>query len=321
MRGARRAALTLVVLAPVCAELTGGAVSLEALWLLPLLVPMYGAGVLLIREAVRRVGGGLPSLILLGLVYELAEDGIGLQALSSPNLYQAAEWGPRVLGLNTAYWEAQAGYHVVFSVLIPIALTDLIHPAHRHRPYLRRGGLIGTAIVAVLGVAMVRVLIPPYMDPGYQAPAAVLIGIIALGCVLAVLALKVLPSRTVRASGPRAPQPYVAGLLAALATGGFLALLIPSGTPPAVGEGLWVLVPMALAAALAGTAGGLAARWSAAQGWTATHTIWLAGGALVSHTLFGSVVFARTTPDSVAQIVFAAVTVLLLGLLALRLVR
>lgn len=64
--------------------------------------------------------------MLLGVGYELVEDGLGLQALTSPHLYGAANWAPRLFGLNTAYWEANVAYHVVFSVLIPIALTDLM---------------------------------------------------------------------------------------------------------------------------------------------------------------------------------------------------
>ncbi|MEV0381118.1 hypothetical protein [Nonomuraea sp. NPDC050643] len=317
-KGRKRAAWTLVALAPVCGELTFGAIPFHLIWLLPFLIPMYGAGVLLIREALRRTGGGWPSLLLLGLVYELVEDGFGLQALTSPTLYRAGEWGPRVLGFNTTYWEAQAGYHIVFSVMIPIMLTDLFHPGHRDRPYLRRGGLIGVAAVAVLGVAMVRLLIPPVMDPGYQAPPVALAGIGLAGALLAVIALRVLPGRT--PSPPpdmNPPKPVVAGLLAALATSAFLTLLIPSGEPPAVGQGVWVFLPMTLAAGVAGGFGWLLHRWSA--GWTDRHSLWLAGGALVSHTLFGSVVFASAPVDRAGQIGFAVLTALLLTLLARRL--
>ncbi|TDD03696.1 hypothetical protein E1292_20475 [Nonomuraea deserti] len=315
MKGRKRAAWTLVALAPICAEMTFGAISLNMMWLLPLLVPMYGAGVLLIREAVRRTGGGWPSLLVLGLVYELAEDGIGLQALTSPAIYHAAEWGPRVFGLNTTYWESQIGYHTVFSVMIPIMLTDLLHPAHRDRPYLRRGGLIGVGVVALLGVAMLRVLIPPVMDPGYQVPLPVLAAFVLACVMLSVLALKVLPGRTpAPPAGTSAPKPAVVGLLAALATAVFLGLLIPIVPPPAGGRGWWVLVPMILAAAVAVVVGVLLHRWSAA-GWTDTHRVWLAGGALVSHTLFGAAVMATTTFDRVGLVGFAVLMALLLALL------
>ncbi|MFG1908260.1 hypothetical protein [Kribbella sp. NPDC048928] len=67
-RGRLRAAWTLVLLAVCGAELSFTAVAVPVTWvLLPLLLVMYGAGVLLIREAVVRVGGGWPSLVLLGV--------------------------------------------------------------------------------------------------------------------------------------------------------------------------------------------------------------------------------------------------------------
>src|SRR5215472_9464989 len=172
----RRAALTLVVLGPLVAELAFGSTPLHFAYLLLLWLPIYGAGVLLIREAVVRAGGGWPSILLLGVAYELVEDGIGLQALSSPHLYHAADWGPRLLGLNTTYWEVNVVYHVVFSIAIPILLVDQIFPSGRGRPYLGRFGLAVTAAVALLGVAILRVTVPFSQDPGYTAPWVVSAG-------------------------------------------------------------------------------------------------------------------------------------------------
>lgn len=101
----RRAAWTLVVLTPLIAELALGSTPIRMAWLVLLWVPIYGAGVLLIRELVVRRGRGWPSILLLAAAYELLEDGIGLQALTSPHLYDAAGWGLRVLGFNLPYWE------------------------------------------------------------------------------------------------------------------------------------------------------------------------------------------------------------------------
>ena len=132
-----RAPWTLALLTTVCAELTFTAVAVPFTWLLvPLLMVMYGAGVLVLREATVRAGGTWPSLVLLGVAYQVAEDGLGLQALTSPRMYGAADWGFRALGVNWTYWESQVGVHVVLSVLVPITLTDLLFPAQRDRPYL-----------------------------------------------------------------------------------------------------------------------------------------------------------------------------------------
>ncbi|MDT0305167.1 hypothetical protein [Streptomonospora wellingtoniae] len=295
-RGRLKAAWALVVLAPLSAEATFSGVGMPVLWvILPLLVPMYGAGVLLIRELVARAGAGLPGLLLMGAAYELVEDGIGLQALTSPNLYNAAEWGPRVLGFNTAYWESQLGYHVVFSVLVPVALTDLLFPRFAGRPLLRRGGLIGAGVAAAVGVALLRLLIAGVEDPGYQAPLPVLAGLLLTVAVLAVLALRIVPRmrRVLPGAAPPAEAGRAPGLVAACLLPGaaalvFLGLLVPPGYPPtgpAVGGG-WVVAAMAGAAAVAAATGWRIATWARTAGFTDIHRVAVIGGALVGHTLF-----------------------------------
>lgn len=291
--GNRKAAWVLVLLAPASAEVTYSGVNMPWMWLLlPALVVMYGSGVLLLRELVARAGGGWPSLLVAGLVYELVEDGIGLQALTSPDLYGAAEWGPRVLGFNTTYWESQIGYHTVFSVLIPVLLADLIFPGHRGRPYLRRGGLAVAAAGTAAGVALLRLLIAVPEDPGHQVPLPVVLGVVAAGAVLLFLALRVLPGRTRSPAAPdgrRAPRPVVAALMGGAASACFLGLLMPPGLlgwPGAPDRGTWAgFVPMVLAAAVAAGAWWLVRRWYGSAGWTGSHLIWLAGGALIGRTL------------------------------------
>jgi hypothetical protein len=288
-RGRIKAAWTLVILAPLCAELTFTAVALPATWLaLPLLIPMYGAGVLLIREAAVRVGGGWPTLAVLGLAYELAEDGLGLQALTSPNMYDATDWSLRVLGFNATYWESQVGIHVVFSVLIPILLADMLFPRHRARPYLRTGGLVTTAAFAVLGVAGLRFGIAAAEDPGYQAPLPALIGIAAAVAVLIVVALKVLPGRS-GSPAPLGSRPVAAGAFAAVATLAFLGLLMPTGPGsdgPVFGDAVPLVIPMIGALAVAAATAWLLRRWAAHPGWGDAHRLWAIGGAMVAHTAF-----------------------------------
>jgi hypothetical protein len=294
-----RAAWALVLLAPICGELTFSAVGMPFMWIaFPFLVPMYGAGVLLVRELTVRAGGSWPSLAVMGLVYELAEDGIGLQALTSPVIYNAAEWGPRVLGVNLTYWESQIGYHIAFSVLIPILLTNLIFPELRHTPYLRRRGLVGTAVTTAAGIAMLRLTFAASEDPGYRAPLPVVVGLLVAIISLSYVALRVLPRRfPARQPGHAGrapvsgsvPAPRTAGSVAGAVTLAFLGLLMPAGHPPdgpALGEGAFVILPMTVAAALAVGTMLLIGRWSSSPEFTDRHRIWLAGAALVAHTLF-----------------------------------
>jgi hypothetical protein len=318
----RRAALTLLVLGPVVAELAFGSTPLHLAFLLVLWLPIYGAGVLLIREAVVRSGGGWASILLLGVAYELVEDGIGLQALSSPHLYHAADWGPRLLGLNTTYWELNVAYHVVFSVAIPILLVGLIFPSGRGRPYLGRLGLAVTAAVMLLGVAILRLTVPFSQDPGYTAPATVLIGCVVAVVVIAAVALWVLPRRAVR---PRDDEPVPSltalGLLGASATIAFITLLFVftgAHRPGLVRDG-WVLGPMAVAAAIAGGVALLVRRWSGSRRWGDAQMLWLAGGALIAHTVFGAIGIAQSTLDRVGLVVLGLLTIWLLVALRRRL--
>lgn len=192
-KGGRRAALLLAVITPVIAELTLGNPPLSQIWLMLLWIPIYGAGTVLIRELVRRRRGGWPSILLLGLAYGIVEEGLVLQALSSPTMYGVAGWAPRFLGLNSAYAELNLPYHAVFSVALPILLTDLAFPSLRGRPYLKRTGVVVAGVVFVLGGLLLRVTVATSIDPGYQAPVAVLAGCVAAVALLAVVALRVLP--------------------------------------------------------------------------------------------------------------------------------
>ena len=318
----RLAAWTLVVLTPVVAELAWGSTPMSMAWLTLVWMPVYGAGVLLIREAWVRSRRPWLALVPLGLAYELVEDGIGLQALTSPTLYRAGEWGVRVLGFNVTYWEANAVYHALFSVLVPIAITHLAFPSRRGRPYLRTPGLVVAGVVAVLGVALLRVAVPPFQDPGYVAPlAAPVVSAVAAG-LLAVVALQVMPPRRPVAPQPGpVPPPGALGGASLVVTGVVLWLMWP---PHAQGQpvgthGLWVLVPMLAGLVLVVTAGVVVTRWSARAAWTDRHALLLIGGMLVAHTLVGIAFWARSAVDVAGLVVIAAATVGLLALVDRRL--
>ncbi|MEV1248389.1 hypothetical protein ACIBO2_28245 [Nonomuraea sp. NPDC050022] len=319
--GRRRwAALLLAVITPLVAELTLGNPPLSQIWLMLLWVPIYGAGTVLIRELVRRRGAGWLSILLLGLAYGIVEEGLALQALSSPTLYGVAGWAPRILGLNSAYTELNLPYHAVFSVALPILLVDLVFPGMRDRPYLKRTGLVVTGVVFVLGAALLRLSVTGFIDPGYQAPLPVVAGCLAAVALLAVLALRVVP-RASHSSAPTAGTGAVPGSWAVAAFGGlvafgYLALLFPFGgaTQPAFTRGNWVMVPMLAAAALAVLAWWLVRRWTTSGAWTDRHSLALAGGALVAHTAFGVLANAATLTERAE---LTALGLVMIGLLAL----
>ncbi|MFF0308723.1 hypothetical protein ACFYSC_14915 [Streptosporangium sp. NPDC004379] len=350
----RWAALLLAGLTPVVAELTLGNPPLRQAWLLLLWVPIYGAGTVLIRELVRRTGRGRAAVLLLGAAYGIVEEGLALQALTSPTIYGVAGWAPRILGLNSAYIELNIPYHAVFSVALPILLVDLVVPDLRRRPYLGRTGLVVAGAVFVLGALLLR-WTTVFIDPGYQAPPPVLAAFALAIAVLTLLALRFVPRppgpppaapptvfaspavapRTIPASPAVAPQvvpappavaprvvpaPPIVACLAGVAAFGYLALLFPFGGArhPAFTEGGWVVVPMAAAALLAVAAGVLLRRWTARGEWRDRHSLALASGALVAHTAFGVIANGETTTDRVSLAALGLVMVGLLALLARR---
>ncbi|WP_412517405.1 hypothetical protein K8Z49_01200 [Actinomadura madurae] len=282
----------LVLLTTACAELTFTAVAVPLTWLLlPLLLVMYGAGVLLIREAVVRVGGGWPSLVLLGLAYQLAEDGLGLQALTSPRMYGAADWGVRSLGVNWTYWESQIGVHVVLSVLVPIALVNLLFPHRRNRPYLGRGGFIGIGALAIVGVLGLRTIVSATQDPGYHMPwgAMLVFALLIIGLTLLALAGVSLPHREeLGRADRRAPRPGVAGFVSMYLTMAFLTTVLPLGLGSTMlfGDMMSPVLRLVVGAMTAIPFALAVRRWRTAANWSDQHRIWLIGGILVSHTAF-----------------------------------
>jgi len=286
----RKAAWTLALLTPLIAELTFGSTPFRFTYLVLLWLPIYGAGVLLIRELVMRAGRGWPSIILLGLAYELAEDGLGLQALTSPHLYHAADWAPQILGFNIAYWILNIIYHVVFSAVIPIFITNLIFPAFKDKPYLKKGGLVWAGLFAILGVLMMRGAVPPNQDPGYNEPLAVIVGCVVAIITIGIVALRLLPRRQVVATTNTAvPSTMNLAGFGAASTMVVFALMYPfaGAHQPLFTHGAWAYVPIAVGAALAIWTYRIIARWSRSSRWSSRTALALAGGALVGHTLFG----------------------------------
>lgn len=308
VRGRVRAAWTLALMTTLCAELTFTAVAVPASWiLLPLLLVMYGAGVLLIRELTVRVGGGWPSLVALGVAYELAEDGLGLQALNSPDMYGAADWGMRALGINWTYWDSQIGIHVVLSVLLPVMITNMMFPQFRGRAYLRTPGLVVTGALAVVGVVGLRFIIAGTENPDYHLAWGWTVAYLVLIAVLAWVALRVLPRRFGPDPAPStksAPRPVVVGIVSGYLTMAFLTTLLPLGLGPVLlfGDAMAPGFRLFAGAATAIAAGWLVVVWRRSANWSDSHRIWLLGGILVSHTAF-------MIPASVLSVFLGLITI------------
>ncbi|WP_394771543.1 hypothetical protein [Lacisediminihabitans sp.] len=298
--------LALVLIAPLVAELLAGSTPLAQPvvlgTLLAVYLPLYGAGALLIRELVVRSGRGWPSVLLLGVAYGLVEEGFASQSLFNPVLYNAADWGVRLLGVNGVFTESVLLVHAIWSAAVPIALVNVLFPSRRSTPYLGRVGLAVTAAFYLLGVAMLVFVARTYFSAGYVAPPALPLIALLAAAILGVVALRLVPRSRPLTVDPRpAPHPVVVFLLVAGCTFAWQLTQFLWAIAPAFGEWPLSATPLVAAIAFGGVVGWLLSRWSRSAGWGDRHLLAAAGAAIVAHTVIG-VLVAPEQPDRIALV-------------------
>jgi hypothetical protein len=311
--------LVLFVLAPLVSEVLFGATTLSRVGALLPIVPLYGGGVVLIRELARRRGSGWGRIVLLGAAYAIVEEGLAIQSLFNPDLFNAGALGGRWLGVNWVWSEWTIGYHIMYSIAIPILLAELLFPARRAEPWLGRAGVAVAGVVYAIGALAVAAIFRRFVTPDFRAPTAMTIGAMIIVAGLAALALR----WPVRPAAPRpglvqgAPSPWLVGLVTALAAGAWFILL---GLPSALRTGALVLIPMLAEGAVVAAAAMLLRRWSASCGWSDLHSLALACGVLLVIMLVGFFSITVGSPiDQLGQGVASLVAVVLLALFAWRL--
>ena len=226
----RRPLVALILLSPVIAEmLSGSSPPLE--WLNPitplLLIWLYGAGVLVMRETAVRWKTGWPSILLLGAAYGIIEEGLAVKSFFDPGWMDLGTlaWYGRWLDVNWVWAVWLTIYHAVVSIAIPIFLTEWIWPRIRGQPLTSRRGYI-TAIGLLAGATVfINLLLTPYRPSVWHflgAVGAVVVLVWAAKKYAGALWAR-LPSRRL----PRSPRVY------ALAGFGFLmgSFLLYGGGP------------------------------------------------------------------------------------------
>lgn len=149
-------ALVLLVSAPLIAEFLLGDFNVRQLGYLGIFIPLYGALALFIRELVRHSGRGWGSMLLMALVCGLIYEGIVNQTLFNPH-YAGADllkYGfIQSLGTSFNYAAFILTLHSVWSISVPIALAEGFAGGRAKEPWLSRPFLIGTGLLAFLGLA------------------------------------------------------------------------------------------------------------------------------------------------------------------------
>src|SRR6266540_23584 len=162
--------LTLFILSPWVAEVLFGATPLSRLGALLVVAPLYGGGAILIRELARRHGPGWGPIFLLGAAYGIIEEGLAIQSIFNPDLFNAGLLGGRALGVNWVWSLWTIGYHIVWSIGIPILLAELLFPTRRAEPWLGRVGMITVGTLYVLGVLAIAAIYRFVIIPNFERP-------------------------------------------------------------------------------------------------------------------------------------------------------
>ncbi len=288
--------VTLLLLAPLIGEVLFGAVPLSRLpFGLLGLVGLYGGGAILVREVVRRRRLSSLWLVVLGLAYGIVEEGTVLQSLFDqhyPGLDFLGFYGHWV-GVNWVWSEFIVPYHAVFSIAIPILLTELIFPDRREHAWLGPRELVGVgALFAANGVLLAIFKVGLFTTHAPKTSLGSNLGAAVVAAGLIGAALRAQPhmaqpaSINVRSASPRRLR--LIGLLSGL--GWFVGLRVLL-----IGDGK-LMPPVAVL--LGGLVIGMLAWWRIAHwssprhAWTPEHTYALVAGALPTSWLLGFLIAA-----------------------------
>jgi hypothetical protein len=319
--GCARPVIFLLLVAPLITEVLFGTTTITGFAGYFAQIGLYGGGALLIREVARRWGAGWPSILLLGAAYGAIEEGLLEPTWFTPQL-QTHPYGV-AFGVFWTYAAFNVGYHAVFSITLPILLTELVFPQWRDKPWLSGAGLAVIGGVYVVNAAAIGLLwwtflqnsvyhVPAMAHPVQQGATVVLIIALVAAARLATRA------RTSAAGGPPPPAAARLAAAAALSTLAWFGLLLASASADYLH---WLPFPILIVAAAAGVT--LAARalrhWSAR---TDLQVLAVCSGALVVQMAAGFGVAGLDGPvNIIGKAILNIVAVCVLARFALRLYR
>jgi hypothetical protein len=320
-------AWTLVLLAPLIAEVLPGATRLSAIFVFPLEVAIWGGGALLIREAVRRWRLGWLNMLLLAFALSIAEEFLIQQTSVAPMVLQIFPGHPpfaRAWNVNYVYFLWALFYEAVFVVFIPIVLAELIFRSRRDVPWLKTWStwMVGSLFVLAcfpawyLWTQIARVQV--FHQPAFNPPMThVLLASLAIA---ALIFAAIGPARRALtgASVPLPPpKPWLLALGAAIAAGVWYGIvLLAFGIRPTFPPGIAVAAGLGVAA----LAIYLLPRYAAHPAWWDTHRVGLVLGAVIATMAvnFFGFIYATSKLDLYGKVILDVIATVLLIWLAIR---
>lgn len=269
-------AIVLMVFAPLIAEVLPGATRFSSIFVFPVEMCVWGGGALLIRYAVRRWELGWVNMLLLALALSVAEEFLIQQTSVAPMVIKIkGVTYARAFDINYVYLLWALIYESVFVIFLPVYLVELIFPAHRRDPWLRKGGIIAVVILFLTGsylawYSWTQIARPKVFHVAAYNPSAVLI-FIAFAGITGLIFLALGPFKNKLRPLPRplaVPASWVlavVGALWAVILYGIVALAF--GLEPSVSPAIPVCTGLILAAA----ALYLLPRWTINPDWQERH--------------------------------------------------
>jgi hypothetical protein len=310
-------ALVLFFLAPLVAEFLLGDVDLLHVGALVLLAPLYGGGAVLIREVVRWRGGGGPAIVLLALAYGVIEEGLVTQSWFNRHFagLRLIDYGfVPAIGTSPVWTLFVLTIHVVWSISVPIVLTEIIFRGRGTAPWLGTPGLVVAGVLYVAGA--VGFFAQTYAKKGhFMASPAQLAACALLALVLIAVALIRPGSRAAAPARASSWNPFALGAIAFAASTALHFVVYATAAVPSIPPAATFAIMVVLIAS--------ATLWVAIgdrrQAWGVTQRFALAAGAVLTYCWNGILhTAARGTLVLTEQVVVAAVAIALLALLATR---
>jgi hypothetical protein len=166
----RAPALTLFFLAPAIGELLSGSSPPSEFFSPPtllLLAVLYGGGALLIRELRCRWHKGWPTVLLLGAAYGLVEEGLMVKSFFDPHWVDIGLLGSygRWAGVNWVWAFELTLFHAVFSIAVPILLTERLFPERQSDSWVGRRMTALLSLLLIGDILLGFLALTPYRPP------------------------------------------------------------------------------------------------------------------------------------------------------------
>lgn len=150
------------------------------LFSLPALLGLYGCGVILIREAAIKWKKGWPTILAMGVAYGIMEEGISVHTFFAPVDNTVGIFGiyGKFMGLNVTWAVLICLVHAVYSISLPILLSNLLWPESKEQRLLTRKTGALTFFLYGLTVALLFLYAPYKPSVGWVAVLLIVAGLL-----------------------------------------------------------------------------------------------------------------------------------------------